>query len=143
MNEKKDIPIDAILIKSIDTIAKVDDFKNKILMNYYLSPPSICTCGNKFSAMHMIDECPIPKGWTFYLKVRNRTPSHYDPTSPNYVYSWILNWCIWKTTNESINKNMTIYFVKYYSYNTSFSFITNIFTSNIIFWLTFFILKRL
>ena len=107
---KKGINLEKIFTTNLKTISKIDDFKRKAFMNYWRFYKKKCKlCGKKFHTFHLLEECEIVKNWEEELysnhKIETRTISQFEHKNPNFNFSWIYNWCIWKNYWQIYYKN--------------------------------------
>ena len=104
---KKDIRIDEVLKKTLKTVAKVDDFKYKVLMNYFSFSHEVkCICGEHLSIYHLFFNCRAALGLEYkagvyyYRKYLNYALFQHDNCL--LEHAWIVKWCIWKAMSRGI-----------------------------------------
>ena len=61
-----------------------------------------------FSAFHLFFDCTLIKDWENQTTRNIRIENTFKHNSSQYHYSWIMNWCIWKTYYQIINKKTTL-----------------------------------
>ena len=99
--------VSTTLSKSLKTLTRVDDFKTKVLLNYfsYTTKLGCCFCSEdiEFSIWHWLFECVITEKWENVLHFnqrKRRKESMFNVEDPNHTYSWIVSWCLWKEYNK-------------------------------------------
>jgi len=98
---RKGIGIESLFKHSTGNIVRVEDFRIKFLMNFWAKNRFQCRlCGNDFSSFHLLNECEGMKKVEISIygtkRRQLRLDSQFNHESPNYDFSWILNWCLWK-----------------------------------------------
>ena len=115
--EEKNIPLPKLFVKPLNTITRIEDFRTKFLMNFWGKNKKKCLCGmtdKDFSSYHLLFECNIVKEWENSQSRTIRINNSFSYNSIHYNFSWIINWCIWKTYFQIIyNKKKFIPSVKF------------------------------
>ena len=105
--------------RNLKTISRIDDFRRKYLMSYWrrkCSKTPVCElCGHDWDREHIFYKCKVVKNWENKVygvegkngrytntKRRIRKYAMMDNSSENHTYSWVYNWCIWKTYWEIV-----------------------------------------
>ena len=120
--KKRGIKLKSLFSKNLKTISRIDDFRRKFLMSYWrrkAAERKKCElCGEKWHIEHIFNECTVVEKWENKIygekrkngtyknnsKRRIRIESMFDGKSVDHTFSWIYNWCIWKTYWEVVFK---------------------------------------
>ena len=102
---KKGVDLKKLLSIKIKTLPKIEDFRRKFLLNFWSKMrfhkcPFCQGSEIKFNIKHLLLKCPTIKEWEEYTygleKREKRIKAFWNHKDPNYLSSWIFNWCIWK-----------------------------------------------
>ena len=99
INEKH-IPLPILFTKPLNTITRIEDFRIKFLINFWAKNKKKCHCGmveKDFSSYHLLFDCQMIIDWENPNQRNIRINNSFNHNSIHYNFSWILNWCIWKT----------------------------------------------
>ena len=111
---RKGVKLKSLFSNNLKTIARIDDFKRKYLMSYWKKmgqkQPKCELCGKEWHREHLFDDCEVVEKWENKIygvkgksgeyknnKRKKRKEAMMDNSSTNHTFSWIYNWCIWKT----------------------------------------------
>jgi hypothetical protein len=114
---EKGYKLKSLFSKNLRTVSRIEDFRIKFLMSYWKKrKDSKCElCGAEWHREHLFNDCEIVEKWenTIYgelgendqmenEKRRIRKEALFDSKSKDHTFSWIYNWCIWKTYWEIV-----------------------------------------
>ncbi len=89
------------------------------MLNLWNNKKDKCLCEMNFSIMHFFKSCTIPE--KLEEKLSNlgtvRKNFQFEPTAPQFLQSWILNWSNWKAYHckrhqEDVSVSEDIYFLR-------------------------------